>query len=158
MTGYYLERLLSLPEGSALELAYLQTLVRFNSFAVKSRVIESTEGSSESATMQLSDYTVGSALYLLASMFNHSCAPNAMVVFGGDGKNSSGSNRKVKSNPDPRLINVITTRTLKVDPDLPVQVDISYGPQGGRMDTKERKEILKQSYLFECNCSACNDR
>ncbi|KAF9433997.1 hypothetical protein BGZ76_008713, partial [Entomortierella beljakovae] len=124
MTGYYLERLLDLPEGSALELAYLQTLVRFNSFAVKSRVSESVEGD-DSATMQLNDYTVGSALYLLASMFNHSCAPNAMVVFGRDGRNSSGSNRKVKSNPDPRLINVITTRTLKVDPDLPVQVDIS---------------------------------
>ncbi|KAF8981617.1 SET and MYND domain-containing protein 4 [Entomortierella lignicola] len=166
MTGYYLEQLLGLPEGSALELAYLQSLVKFNSFAVKARISERAED--DDPTMQVNDFSIGSALYLLTSMFNHSCAPNAMVVFGGDGKNprevmqtksnnnSSSSNNTEES--DPRLINVIISRTLKIDPDHPVQVEISYGPQGGRMATKERKEFLRQSYLFDCNCSACNDR
>ncbi|KAF9350331.1 SET and MYND domain-containing protein 4, partial [Mortierella sp. AD094] len=156
MTGYYLERLLDLPEGSALELAYLQALVKFNSFAVKSRVSETI--TANDSMVQLDDYAIGSALYLLASMFNHSCAPNAMVVFGRDGKGLRNVKQNDTKNTDPRLINVITNKTLKVDPDLPVRVDISYGPQGGRMTTKERKEQLRQSYRFECNCSACNDR
>ncbi|KAF9995315.1 SET and MYND domain-containing protein 4, partial [Entomortierella chlamydospora] len=81
MTGYYLERLLDLPEGSALELAYLQALVKFNSFAIKSRVSEAI--TANDSMVQFDDYAIGSALYLLASIFNHSCAPNAMVVFGG---------------------------------------------------------------------------
>ncbi|KAF9109944.1 SET and MYND domain-containing protein 4 [Mortierella sp. AM989] len=156
MTGFYLEQLLNLPEGSALELAYLQALVKFNSFAVKSRIFDSIEAND--STMQVDDYAVGSALYLLASMFNHSCAPNAMVVFGRDGRGSQNVTQRDKEDPEPRMLNVLTTRALKVDPDIPVQVNISYGPQGGRMGTKERKASLKQSYLFECNCSACNDK
>jgi hypothetical protein len=148
ITGYYLEQLLDLPEGSAIELAYLHALVKFNSFSVKARIHETNE-TIDTGTIQLDDFTIGSALYLMGSMFNHSCAPNAMVVFGKDGKNK---------NPDPRLINVVTTRALKMDPVYPVHVDISYGPQAGRMGTKERKEILRQGYHFECNCSACNDK
>ncbi|KAF9962654.1 SET and MYND domain-containing protein 4 [Mortierella alpina] len=158
MTGYYLERLFSLPPNSALELAHLQALVQFNSFAIKSRMTESSEESN--GVSRVEDFSIGSGLYLLASMFNHSCAPNAMVVFGGDGRNTldgSKSSSRMGSS-DPRAINVITTSTLKVDKDLPVLVEISYGPQGGRMATEERKACLQRSHLFECNCSACNDR
>ncbi|KAF9207094.1 Enoyl-CoA hydratase [Haplosporangium sp. Z 27] len=166
MTGYYLEQLLGLPEGSALELAYLQSLVKFNSFAVKARISERAED--DDPTLQVNDFSIGSALYLLTSMFNHSCAPNAMVVFGGCGKNS-GEVMQTKSNnnssssnteeSDPRLINVIINRTLKIDPDHPVQVEISYGPQGGRMATKERKEYAEAvlQKIFKCpkNGYAC---
>ncbi|KAF8935008.1 SET and MYND domain-containing protein 4 [Dissophora ornata] len=164
LTGYYLHQLLDLPEDAAVELAHLQALVQFNSFAVKSQNLESSEASESMA--HVNDYVIGSALYLLASMFNHSCAPNAMAVFG---KNCSSALKKSsvvaskqsdpsRKGPDPRVINVLTNRTLKIDPDLPVQVEISYGPQGGRMATEERKECLRRSHLFECNCSACNDR
>ncbi|KAG0006694.1 hypothetical protein BGZ65_005028 [Modicella reniformis] len=45
-----------------------------------------------------------------------------------------------------------------MDPNLPVLLEISFGPQGGRMATEERMEYLRHSHLFECNCSACNDR
>ncbi|KAF9578638.1 hypothetical protein BGW38_005464, partial [Lunasporangiospora selenospora] len=86
MTGYYLQQTLDLPEDATMELAHLQSLVQFNSFAIKSRVEEQSEGSDNMKTLQ--DFTIGSGLYLLASMFNHSCAPNAMVVFGKDGKPS----------------------------------------------------------------------
>ncbi|KAF9168107.1 SET and MYND domain-containing protein 4, partial [Mortierella sp. AD011] len=120
MTGYYLERLLDLPEGSALELAYIQALVKFNSFAIKSRVSETI--TANDSMVQFDDYAIGSALYLLASIFNHSCAPNAMVVFGRDGKGSRNVKQNDAKNIDPRLINIITNKTLKVDPDLPVQM------------------------------------
>ncbi|KAF9366160.1 SET and MYND domain-containing protein 4 [Mortierella sp. NVP85] len=210
MVGYYLQQLLGLPDGdsngkdttidptagsdggtdrdggdvgvaAAWELAYLQAMVQFNSFAVKTQISESVDGqessSSEGTNMtRMNDYAIGSALYLLASMFNHSCAPNAMVVFGKDGctlKQDPSSPQSFKqqqqlrrqkrnaSRPmtaDPRVINVVTNKALKVDPDVPVLVEISYGPQGGRMATEERKECLRRSHLFECNCSACNDR
>ncbi|KAF9571251.1 SET and MYND domain-containing protein 4 [Mortierella alpina] len=158
MTGYYLEHLFSLSAGSALELAHLQALIQFNSFAIKSRVTDKYEGSG--IVNRVEDFSIGSGLYLLASMFNHSCAPNAMVVFGGDGRNArneSKSSDRARAS-DPRAINVITTSSLKVDKSLPVLVEISYGPQGGRMATEERKACLQRSHLFECNCSACNDR
>jgi len=210
MMGYYLQQLLGLPDGdsngkdttidptagsstdrdggdvgvaTAWELAYLQAMVQFNSFAVKTQISESFDSqessSSEGTNMtRMNDYAIGSALYLLASMFNHSCAPNAMVVFGKDGctlkQEPSPSSpqsfkqqqqqRRQKRNgsrpvtADPRVINVVTNKALKVDPDVPVLVEISYGPQGGRMATGERKECLRRSHLFECNCSACNDR
>ncbi|KAF9957222.1 SET and MYND domain-containing protein 4 [Mortierella alpina] len=158
MTGYYLEHLFSLAPNSALELAHLQALIQFNSFAIKSRVTEAREGSG--TVNRVEDFSIGSALYLLASMFNHSCAPNAMVVFGGDGRGSEDESKASSraGTADPRAINVITTSALKVDKDLPVLVEISYGPQGGRMATEERKACLQKSHLFECNCSACNDR
>ncbi|KAK3824780.1 MAG: hypothetical protein J3Q66DRAFT_436000 [Benniella sp.] len=213
MMGYYLQQLLGLPDGdsngkdttidltagsdgstdrdggdvgvaAAWELAYLQAMVQFNSFAVKTQISESFDSqeshessSSEGTNMtRMNDYAIGSALYLLASMFNHSCAPNAMVVFGKDGctlKQEPSSPRSFKQQQqqrrqkrngsppvtaDPRVINVVTNKALKVDPDMPVLVEISYGPQAGRMATEERKECLRRSHLFECNCSACNDR
>ncbi|KAG9322359.1 hypothetical protein KVV02_004206 [Mortierella alpina] len=158
MTGYYLEHLFSLPSNSALELAHLQALIQFNSFAIKSRMTETHDGSG--VVNRVEDFSIGSGLYLLASMFNHSCAPNAMVVFGADGRNSTDESKSAyrAGVSDPRAINVITTSTLKVDKDLPVLLEISYGPQGGRMATEERKACLQRSHLFECNCSACNDR
>ncbi|KAF9897501.1 SET and MYND domain-containing protein 4, partial [Lobosporangium transversale] len=160
MTGYYLQWLIDLPEDLAVELAYLQALVKFNSFAIKAHFLTSMDRSKN--ITERNEYTIGSALYPLASMFNHSCTPNAMVVFGKDGKllqdkSVGGGLKDDFKEPDPRLINVITSKALRVDSDLPVFIKISYGPQAGRMSTKERKEYLRQSYLFECDCSACDD-
>lgn len=32
-----------------------------------------------------------------------------------------------------------------------------YGPHQGHMEAKNRKEILKRQYLFDCNCIACSE-
>ncbi|KAF9081337.1 SET and MYND domain-containing protein 4 [Mortierella sp. AD031] len=157
--AHYLQELMGLPKGAAQELAQLQALVKFNSFAIKSTMVQVKEGGPVSMS-HLEDYTVGSGIYLLASMFNHSCAPNAMVVFGGQTKGSlrGSSGAAHDKGVDPRLLNVLTSKSLKAYGSIPAQVEISYGPQGGRMPTEERRECLRQAYMFECNCSACNDR
>lgn len=159
--AHYLQELMGLSESAARELAQIQALVRFNCFAIKSKIYQNTGDGGRISHQD--EYAVGSGVYLLASMFNHSCAPNAMVVFGMQAKTSlrgsldsvsGGGGRSV----DPRVLNVLTSKSLKAYGSVPAQVEISYGPTGGRMPTEERKECLRQMYLFECNCSACNDR
>ncbi|KAF9131280.1 SET and MYND domain-containing protein 4 [Mortierella sp. 14UC] len=163
--AHYLQELMGLPKNAARELAQIQALVQFNSFAIKSKASEAKDEGSLPID-HLKDFSVGSGVYLLASMFNHSCAPNAMVVFGGQAKaslrdgqvSSAGGGGENVKDIDPRVLNVLTSKVLKAYGSVPAQVEISYGPTGGRMATEERKECLQQMYLFECNCSACNDR
>ncbi|GJJ77430.1 hypothetical protein EMPS_09789 [Entomortierella parvispora] len=185
MTGYYLQHLLGLTQADShpgledlngvdvawssipvvtMELAYLQALVQFNSFSIKNDVTEPALGSD--MMMRVNHYVIGSGVYLLASLLNHSCAPSAMTVFGNNTKtrvqtDSTGDKESGATLPDPRKMNVVTTRRMQLDlskeKSPPVCIEISYGPQGGRMATDLRKEMLLQSYLFECNCSACND-
>ncbi|KAF9139330.1 SET and MYND domain-containing protein 4 [Mortierella sp. GBA39] len=159
--AHYLRELMGLSTSAARELAQIQALVKFNCFAIKSKMYEDADG--DGGISYQEEYAVGSGVYLLASMFNHSCAPNAMVVFGIQGKTSlrdgletiaGGGGKGV----DPRVLNVLTSKSLKAYGSVPEQVEISYGPTGGRMSTDERKECLRQKYLFDCNCSACNDR
>lgn len=159
--AHYLQELMGLSKNAARELAQIQVLVKFNCFAIKSKIYQDADGDGRISHQE--EYAVGSGVYLLASMFNHSCAPNAMVVFGMQGKTSlrgglettAGSGGK---GVDPRVLNVLTSKSLKAYGSVPAQVEISYGPTGGRMATEERKECLRQKYLFDCNCSACNDR
>ena len=185
MTGYYLQHLLGLTQGDTrpgrddlkgidiawssvpvvtMELAYLQALVQFNSFSIKADVTEPALGSD--MMMRVNHYVIGSGVYLLASLLNHSCAPSAMTVFGNNTKtrvhsDSSGDKELEATLLDPRKMNVVTTVGMQLDltkeKSLPVSVEISYGPQRGRMATDLRKEMLLQTYLFECNCLACND-
>ncbi|KAH7057855.1 hypothetical protein BKA57DRAFT_432964 [Linnemannia elongata] len=159
--AHYIQELMGLSKNAARELAQIQALVKFNSFAIKSKIYQDADGDGRICHQE--EYAVGSGVYLLASMFNHSCAPNAMVVFGMHGKTSlrdgletipGGGDKGV----DPRVLNVLTSKSLKAYGSVPTQVEISYGPTGGRMPTEERKECLRQKYLFDCNCSACNDR
>lgn len=174
MVGYYFQQAMDLPDDAATEIAYLLAITIFNAFAVKSHR-HGRERDSE-ALLHLQESTIGMALYLKASMFNHSCAPNAIAVFGctdpqnladGDAARQKDTQQSPgnatqsgssKDEPDPRLINVMTTKSLKVDKDVPVLVEISYGPQVGRMPTHQRQLYLKTNHHFECNCTACNDR
>lgn len=158
--AHYLQELMGLSKSATRELAQIQALVKFNCFAIKSKIYQSAGDGGRISHQE--EYAVGSGVYLLASMFNHSCAPNAMVVFGMQAKTSlrgnlgsvGGGGRGV----DPRVLNVLMSKSVKAYGSVPAQVEISYGPTGGRMPTEERKECLRQVYLFECNCSACNDR
>lgn len=174
MAGHYFQQTMDLPDDAATEIAYLLAITMFNAFAVKSHR-HGREKDSE-AMLHLHESTIGMALYLQASMFNHSCAPNAIAVFGctdpqnyadGDAEQQKGTQQRPgdatqsslgKDGPDPRMINVMTTKTLRVDKDVPVLVEISYGPQVGRMPTHQRQLYLKTNHHFECNCTACNDR
>ena len=162
--AHYLRELMGLSKNAARELAQIQALVKFNCFAIKSKMYQDADD--DGGISQQGEYVVGSGVYLLASMFNHSCAPNAMVVFGIQGKTSlrggleaiAGGGGGGGKDVDPRVLNVLTSKSLKAYGSIPAQVEISYGPTGGRMPTEERKECLRQKYLFDCNCSACNDR
>ncbi|KAG0345419.1 SET and MYND domain-containing protein 4 [Podila humilis] len=174
MVGYYFQRAMDLADDAATEIAYLLAITTFNAFAVKSHSHGTDE---DSDTMRhMNESTIGMALYLKASMFNHSCAPNSLAVFGctdprtypenadfsgkksgPQGTGSTSFDRR-RDGPDPRSINILTTKSLTVDKDVPVLVEISYGPQVGRMPTHQRKLYLENNHHFKCNCTACNDR
>ncbi|KAF9930915.1 SET and MYND domain-containing protein 4 [Linnemannia zychae] len=166
LKAYYLQELLGLSKNAAQELAQIQALVKFNCFAIKSKEHPSTEQSRDISTMinYNNEHVLGSGIYLLGSMFNHSCTPNALAVFGQQSKASlrsdqaSADSHGAQRSIDPRLFNVLTSKSLMATGNVSTQVEISYGPMGGRMATEERKECLRQKYLFECNCSACNDK
>ncbi|KAF9152685.1 SET and MYND domain-containing protein 4 [Linnemannia schmuckeri] len=157
--AHYLQELMGLSKNAARELAQIQALIKFNCFAIKSKIYQDAGDGGRISHQE--EYAVGSGVYLLASMFNHSCAPNAMVVFGVQAKTSlrgelgfaSSGGRGV----DPRVLNVLTSKSLKAYGSVPAQVEISYGPTGGRMPTEERKECLRQKYaetfrkrVFKC--------
>ncbi|KAG0286002.1 SET and MYND domain-containing protein 4 [Linnemannia gamsii] len=157
--AHYLQELMGLSDSAAQELAQIQALVKFNCFAIKSKIHQNAGDGGRISHQE--EYAVGSGVYLLASMFNHSCAPNAMVVFGMQAKTSlRGSMDSVGGggkSVDPRVLNVLTSKSLKAYGSVPAQVEISYGPTGGRMPTEERKECLRQIYaetfrkrVFKC--------
>lgn len=77
--------------------------------------------------------TFGSGLYLAASIFDHSCTPNATAFFRGTG------------------LEIIATTSI---PDLG-SVRLSYVNLLG--DTKSRNTELKAIWYFECTCARCND-
>ncbi|XP_037779908.1 histone-lysine N-methyltransferase SMYD3-like isoform X8 [Penaeus monodon] len=78
---------------------------------------------------------VGTSLYLAASIFDHSCAPNAFVSFVGS---------------------KLVVRTLVEWPELHLDmVHISYLDT---MNSREhRRTFLQDSYYFACDCRLCRD-
>ncbi|XP_063607562.1 histone-lysine N-methyltransferase SMYD3-like [Penaeus indicus] len=78
---------------------------------------------------------VGTSLYLAASIFDHSCAPNAFVSFVG---------------------NKLVVRTLVEWPELDLDmVHISYLDT---MNSREhRRAFLQDNYYFACDCRLCRD-
>ncbi|KAG0266435.1 SET and MYND domain-containing protein 4 [Actinomortierella ambigua] len=94
---------------------------------------------------------IGTGLYLLASMVNHSCAPNAMIVFGGNAKAVTKGGKEPLYNVDLRALNVVVTENMtdatSQDRGVtePSMVTISYGPQKGRMLKAERKKLLREN-------------
>ena len=72
-------------------------------------------------------------MYSIASCFNHSCCPNAIVSFDG--------------------FEITVTATQKISKGE--QVYISYGPISYRQRTAERQSFLYDHYQVHCKCSAC---
>ncbi|KAI9498588.1 hypothetical protein BDB00DRAFT_924903 [Zychaea mexicana] len=82
---------------------------------------------------------LGKAIYLSASMLNHSCDPNAIAFFGKD------------PGHDPCLLRIRASR------DIPAQqqVCISYGFTAMKHEKGARRNSLRSRYFFNCKCEAC---
>ena len=75
----------------------------------------------------------GIGLYLLASKFDHSCAPNCTVVFLGRELRVM-AEKVIRQGESPRISYVNTM-----------------------MDTVTRQTQLQQNWFFQCQCSLCSD-
>ncbi|KAG1640166.1 hypothetical protein G6F44_007106 [Rhizopus delemar] len=128
-----LSKVFHLTEGVIESMVVIMAQIRCNTFAVKQFVISKTLEIEERETI-----TLGRAIYLTASKFNHSCNPNALVLFG---TNNVGSHLKVHFIGDEAKKNA--------------EINISYGPVSTRHSKKQRKKKLKDEYFFDCNCSSC---
>jgi len=80
-----------------------------------------------------SQIRVGQALYKTGSLFNHSCKPNIHLYFLSRG--------------------LIMQTTEFVPTGCPLE--LSYGPEVGKWDCKNRIRFLEEEYFFHCRCRGC---
>ena len=92
-------------------------------------------GYAAAAAMLQPDGSSGSALYLLASLFNHSCEPCVNVTF----PNNDGT--------------VVFTAARRIS--AGEQLFISYTDTEQEVDI--RQEYLAFAYGFRCNCHRCRE-
>lgn len=78
---------------------------------------------------------VGSGFYLYGSFINHSCNPNAIIIF--------------KDN----YFNLIATRDICEEE----EITISYYFDYRRVSLKQRHKYLLEIYYFNCNCMECTN-
>jgi hypothetical protein len=118
-------------------------------------------------SLPLGRQTLGRAVFVPHSFYNHSCSPNAFLstVCGRNNNNNNdddvmtniGSTETpssdVKSHPSSLLIGRVYTTcdVRKGDP-----VTLSYIPLSG-LSIQERQTRLQQGYAFVCNCDLCAD-
>ncbi|XP_058786654.1 uncharacterized protein LOC131661214 [Vicia villosa] len=91
--------------------------------------------SSARLTSNVEQVRVGKAIYKAGSLFNHSCQPNVHAYF---------------------LSRTLYLRTTKVVA-AGCQLELSYGPQVGLWDCKDRQSFLKDEYAFHCQCTGCSE-
>ena len=80
--------------------------------------------------------TVGLGLYPMASMLNHSCSPNCVLRF------------RIQRYSRPHIVIVATQ-------DIPPGVELTYNYIPLYQSTRERKEQLRWTYGFNCQCARC---
>ncbi|BAT78966.1 uncharacterized protein HKW66_Vig0105890 [Vigna angularis] len=87
------------------------------------------------STSNVEQVRVGKAIYKAASLFNHSCRPNAHAYF------------------------LSRTLYLRITHGVAAgcQLELSYGPQVGLWDCKDRLNFLKDEYAFHCQCIGCSE-
>lgn len=118
-----------------MELLSLVLKARCNSFSIKHHSESSSSSPSPSSTSNiLPPASVGSGIYLSASLLNHSCNPNCLVFFS---KNT---------------IIIRSSRSIKVGEEL----CISYGPLSPRHLLGDRHMALLKRWHFKCSCKECN--
>ncbi|KAI7859935.1 hypothetical protein BDC45DRAFT_495342 [Circinella umbellata] len=78
-------------------------------------------------------FTIGEGTYPIASLFNHSCRPNAAVLFDGS------------------LLVIKAIDTIEPNEEITIAyVDIAHS-------RTERQKILREKYFFKCTCERCRD-
>ena len=95
--------------------------------------IHETETASPVTTVE--QIRLGTALYPVTSLLNHSCDPNCIQTFVGN------------------QIVVKVTRQIKANEEL----TISYGPMHNKMKWEQRQQCLKDQYHFTCLCAKCKE-
>lgn len=90
------------------------------------------EKTSDGAVVEVTQERRVLALFLGASAINHSCSPNAVL------RDEAG------------YISVVASTSIPEGK----EVTISYGPVA-RMDVRQRRQVLREQYLFSCECPAC---
>ncbi|XP_073224235.1 uncharacterized protein [Cicer arietinum] len=91
--------------------------------------------SSAHLTNKVEQVRVGKAIYKAGSLFNHSCKPNVHAYFLS------------------RTLYLRTTNVIAAG----CQLELSYGPQVGLWDCKDRRNFLKDEYAFHCQCTGCSE-
>ncbi|PHT86901.1 hypothetical protein T459_09007 [Capsicum annuum] len=86
-------------------------------------------------TSSLEQVKVGQAVYVAGSLFNHSCQPNIHAYFLS------------------RTLYVQSTEYIIAGTEL----ELSYGPQVGQWDCKDRQRLLEDRYSFTCQCTGCSE-
>ncbi|KAI8099908.1 uncharacterized protein BX664DRAFT_322368 [Halteromyces radiatus] len=124
------------------KLVRYQALIRCNGFGVQRRLISNYDASyttgtnslsSSSSSVMVSIGTVATAIYPLASKFNHSCQPNVIALF---------------------LGTQLQLRALRlIHPGQ--RLSISYGPLAANLPKSKRQQQLLDHYFFTCHCQAC---
>ncbi|KAK1399708.1 SET domain-containing protein [Heracleum sosnowskyi] len=111
-------------------------IVRLNSLDGKESMVPSTilSPAGNSLTSTVEQVKVGQAIYSAGSLFNHSCQPNIHAYF------------------ISRTLYVRSTEYVAAGYPL----ELSYGPQVGQWDHKDRQRLLKNQYSFSCQCSSCS--
>ncbi|KAL9312758.1 hypothetical protein ACSQ67_018210 [Phaseolus vulgaris] len=87
------------------------------------------------STSNVEQVRVGKAIYKAGSLFNHSCQPNVHAYFLS------------------RTLYLRTTHGVAAG----CQLELSYGPQVGLWDCKDRLNFLKDEYAFHCQCIGCSE-
>ncbi|XP_017984570.1 PREDICTED: SET and MYND domain-containing protein 4 isoform X1 [Theobroma cacao] len=138
---------LSINGVSTSRIVILLSQIRMNSMAIvrmkSSDVYDQQDwfrkfssGEAETAlTSSVEQVRVGQALYITASLFNHSCRPNIHAYF--------------------ISRSLVIRATEFVAGGCPLE--LSYGPQVGQWDCKDRLRFLDEQYFFRCWCHGCSE-
>ncbi|CAN1301400.1 RNA polymerase II-associated protein 3 [Linum perenne] len=115
------------------QIIILLSQIRVNAMAIVRVKSDPQQGLALTSNME--QVPVGQAIYITGSMFNHSCRPNVNAYF---------------------LSRTLFVRTTEfVQTGCPLE--LSYGPQVGQWDSKDRLQILEDKYSFRCQCRSCSE-
>ncbi|XP_024366271.1 histone-lysine N-methyltransferase ATXR4 [Physcomitrium patens] len=116
---------------------YAGVLARLHINAFRIERIEEADSEdilAAAAASIMGESIVGSAVYILPSMYNHNCDPNVDILW-----------------PSNATANLVARRSIKSGEELHITyIDSS-------MSLDERRSFLEQHYGFTCRCARCRD-